>query len=376
MKQRWISSAAVALSLLTLAACGGGASGTAVPSLSPGSSAQSGLTGMAKFVVSIPHTSTSSSSLRNPKYITSAVQGIDFTVSAQSGPGTPPSTAPVAPLNRGYVFYALTPQSTYCTNGASALTCTLAVQAYPGADLITVNTYGGSNPNTSPIISTGYVTANIVPGIDNPINITTQGVVTYMIAGVDMPYPPVGTPLTQPLRLTALDASYNIIIGNFDMPLSAASTDTTGGITVSNASITGSSTVPNVVYTGANVAANITVQTTSPYVSWNTGNNYSQAGVQFVPNAVKPYATPSTVQFTHANSAPQTVTLKSANGGSTAFSVNPSAKDYMQDPACAGIVTASVSGSTLTITPVKAGVCGLVLNASVNTGSVAVVVSP
>lgn len=364
MKQRWISSAAVALSLLTLAACGGGQSGSAIPAAT-GPSVQNGLTGMAKFVVSIPH-KTTSSAMRNPKYITSAVQGIDFMVTAASGTG---------PSQRGYVFYALTPQSTYCTNGASALTCTLPVQAYPGADLITVHTYDGTVPATSNIISSGYVTATIVPGIDNPINITTFGVVSYMVTALDTPYPAVGPALTQPLRLVALDASHNVIIGDFDMPLSVASSDTTGGITVSSTTISSSATIPNVVYTGANVSANITVKAASPATLADWGHAITSF-VRYQPNHAGPYASPAAVQFTHVSSAAQTVTLNAANGASTTFGANPAASDG-DHPACSGIVTTSVSGSTATITPVKVGTCGLVLTSGgAATGTMPIVVSP
>lgn len=387
MKQRWITAAAIAASLL-MSACSGGQGGpqAALPAV-PASNA-GGLTATATFTVSIPHDSLSQSSMRSAKYLTSLVKGIDFQVQQDlSAPGA----VQAAPGDRGYVFYALTPQATYCVNGSTALVCTLPVKAYPGADLITVSTYDSTNPSTpgqnggsSHVISTGYVTANILPGVDNPISIVTHGVVTYMTAGLDTPFPPAGTPLTQPLRLLAMDASYNIIIGDFDMPLQASSPDATGKITVSSASITSSATLPNVVYNGGTgVSAYIKVITTSPYTTANRRFTFIQTFTLLNPNGVGVSPSPATLSFAHANSAAQTVTLTVKNTTGSPGVVDVTRTDNNQNPACNGIVSAVLSGSTVTVTPIKAGVCGLWVAGGIltagnynATGTVPIVVSP
>lgn len=387
MKQQWITAAAAAATLLASACSGGaGGSGTALPSVAHGTSSQ--LTATATFTLSIPHT-TPLSGARKAKYLTPAVAGIDFQVTQDlSGTGT----TQAAPNDRGYVFYAVTPQSTYCVNGSTALTCTLPVQAYPGADLITVTTYDSTNPSTprsgggsSHIISTGYVTANIVPGVDNPIGIVTRGVVSSMTAGLDTPFPAMGVATTQPLRLIAMDYNYNIIIGAYDMPLQATSPDTTGKITFSSSTITSSAAMPNVVYNGATGASYtyLKVNTTSPLTTENTYYTYKQTFVPLGPGATGLYPTPATVQFAHANSASQTVSVALANTTGSVLTVDPTKTDNLQNPACNGIVTASLSGSTVTITPVKAGSCGLWLGGGVlsggnysSTGTVPIVVSP
>ena len=120
-----------------LAACGGGGGSSAIGTLPSAGSGQPGLTGSATFVVSIPKNGPKAGA-RHAKYLTPSVQGIDFNVA----PNVPNGATPAPPNGRGYVFYALTPQSTYCnTSNPSALVCTLQVQAYPGSDLFTVNTY-------------------------------------------------------------------------------------------------------------------------------------------------------------------------------------------------------------------------------------------
>lgn len=377
MKQRWITAAAVAATILVSACSGGSGGSSALPKVSAPTNPQ--LSATATFTVSIPH-DTAQSAARHAKYLTPAVKGIDFQVQQDLSAA---GSVQAAPNDRGYVFYALSPQATYCVNGTTALTCTLAVNAYPGADLITVTTYDGTNPSTpgtnngsSHMISTGYVTANIVPGIDNPINITTQGIVNALTAGLDTPAPPLGTAFTQPLRVLALDPSDYIIIGNYDMPLSVASSDTTGAITVSSGTITGSSAMPNVVYNGASVAATLTVKTTSPYTTYSTGYSWKQTFQQLLPGQKRYAPSPATVQFTHANSPAQTIPVTAENGAAPLSAVSVTATDSLQNPACNGIVTASLSGSSVVITPVKAGVCGLVLTGTSSAGTIPIVVSP
>ena len=357
MKQRQTAlSAALACSLL-LAACSGGSTGTtAVPQapISP-----QGMTATAKFVVSIPHASIAQAGTRRPKYITAAVKGIDFSVTSNAATGTP---AP--PAYRGYVFYPLTPQSTYCTNGTTALTCTLAVQAWPGSDLITVNTYDQANPSTpgsnngpSHVVSTGYVTATIAPQQSNQINITTQGVVSHVQVSLDNPYP-TGA-LTQPLHVMATDADDNVIIGAYDMPLSVTDSDTSGATSLSTAAIADSSVVPQVTYTGAAASpATFSVQSTSPVSVQNSYSGSAAAGsVVLVANGMGITASPSSLYFAHPNSAAQSITL--GGPGTVAPYFANTVSDGKNDPTCIGIVSVSVTSPIVTVTPVGAGTCWL-----------------
>jgi hypothetical protein len=215
------------------AACSGGSAGVTP---SPSAASPSGTSGNAVFIVKIPNPSSSSSTGdKRPAYLTPQVKGIDFSVSSSDGS---------LPSNRGYAFFALTPQSTYCTNGPSALTCTLSVQAYPGSDSFAVTTYDQSNPTTlnpnngqSHVISVGYVVATIGSGVTNAISITTSGVVSKLLIGLDNPLPPTGAPLTQAVHVAAFDADYNTIVGPFDQPVSLTDSDTTGVTTLSQSSI-------------------------------------------------------------------------------------------------------------------------------------------
>ena len=346
MKQRWIISAATACSLLVLAACGGGA-GTS-PSTLPAAGAPQGggANGTMVFTVKVPQKVAPQSAGRTPKYLTPAVQGIDFTVTAADGS---------APLQRGYVFYPLTPQATYCATTGGNLVCTLAVQAMPGSDLFTVNTYDGPNPNANYIVSSGFISSTVVSGATNSVNIVTNGVPTNITASLDNPFPAAGTPVTQPIHITAADADNYIIVGPYDMPITIADPDTSGHTSLSTASLASSATVPNLIWDGTTVPLfNLTVQDHSPAILWNGGGS---AKTTFAPGIKGVTSSPAQLYFAHTNASAQTITL--GGPGTSAPYLTAFSRDLQGDPSCSGIVSVSGTSPTFTVTPLSPGTCGL-----------------
>ena len=150
----------------------------------------------------------SSSSARRPHYLTANVKSIDFTVSQ-------PGNAALG----FYTFYALTPQSTYCTSSSSGLTCSLQVQAAPGADTFVVNLYDSVEPGQGFIVATGSLAQTISAQASNVISITTDGVPTLANIGLGNPYPATGNATSTPITLNIADPDGDITVGSYhDMP--------------------------------------------------------------------------------------------------------------------------------------------------------------
>jgi len=347
------------------AACSGGSAGL-TPAASP--AAPSGTLGNAVFTVTIPHPATSSSAGdKRPAYLTPQVKGIDFSVSASDG---------TLPSWRGYAFFALTPQSTYCINGPSALTCTLSVQAYPGNDSFAVATYDQSNPTTpnpnngqSHVISVGYVNAIVGAGATNAISIATSGIVSTVLIGLDKPYPAAGTALTQSVHVTGVDADNNVIVGNFDSPLTLTDSDTSGVTKLSTNSIASSGAAATLTYNGGTLGAVafIKATTTSPVDYNNRGPFNAQTG--FYPGGTSLWTAPQYLAFGGVSSPAQTIT------------VNGTASAWTSTAGCVGTVTISSTPPTYTVTPVAPGKCTMSLTygtapGTVTTVSVPIVISP
>jgi len=349
---------ATALALAFAAAACSGPSGVTPPAA--GSSGSSGSHGDAVFVVKIPHPVVAAGS-KHPAYLTPQVRGIDFSVYANDG---------TAPNNRGYAFFALSPQATYCTDGTSALTCTLSVQAYPGDDWFGVTTYDQANPTTpynggsSHVISTGGAEAIVAADGTNTVSITTSGVVSKVLIGLDDPFPAAGTPYSQNVHVVGLDADNNVIVGNYDSPLSLSDSDTSGVTSLSTTSVANSGVLPQLNYTGGSIptGASITATTTSPDDPYNRGPFHANA--IFLPGSLSYYGTPAYFTFGSVHDAAQTLTI------------NGTSATYASTSGCVGIVTLGGSGP-YTVTPVAAGSCNMVLSYSGgNTVTIPVVVGP
>ncbi len=344
-----------------VAACSG--SSNVAPNVAASTNPAAAGSGNAIFIVKIPNATVAASGSKRPAYLTPQVKGIDFSVYASDGS---------VPNNRGEVFYALSPQATYCTTSPAALTCTLSVQAYPGDDWFAVTTYDQNNPTTpssggsSHIISTGGVEAIISPNASNTVSITTSGVVSKVLIALTDPVPPAGTALTQNVHVVGLDADNNVIVGNYDQPLSLTDGDTSGVTSLSTGSVANASAVPTLTYTGGTIpsgSASITATTTSPSDSQNRGPFHSN--VLLIPGSIAYYSTPGFLTF------------GSVSGGAQSLTVNGTSTTYASTSGCVGTVSISGSAPTYTITPLAAGSCNMVLSyAGGNTVTIPIAISP
>ena len=323
---------------------GGGGTGAAVPS-PPDRNASA----TATFVVKVPARAVSSSS-RQPHYITSNVQAIDFTVTqaANSSVGA-------------YVFYPLTPQATYCASGASGLTCTLQVNAPPGSDTFVVRLYDQTETGLGYVVSTGTVTQTINAQASNTINVITDAVPTFITLGVTNPFPASGAAGSIPLNLTISDPDGNIIVGSFGAQLLMKTTDTSGAISFSKATLNQASDATGLTlnYTAAATGVSYAYVTEPPSLLVNSYVPPSSGQMPFDPGFVGPVASPASLYFAHATSAAQTVTMTGANGATAPFTVSATAGPY---GSCGANVTVSGSSPTFTITPTSATFAAMPVN--------------
>lgn len=240
------------IALVALAGCGGGTSGPAGTTSVPKAPNAANVS----FVVKIPP-ATNGAQARRPHWIPSSVQFVQIGVVQN----------PTTSLS-GSVGYAVNSNEPYCTGGGTAaLVCTLALQAPPGNDVFTVSTYDSPTIYGS-VISTGSVTAQIAAGVANTINISTGGVVAQIYASIDNPCALMGHSGTFPINAIAADADNNIIIGNYDMPLTVTNADTTGSTALNETAINGSSDLAKLAltYNGASTpSGGVTITATSPY---------------------------------------------------------------------------------------------------------------
>lgn len=333
--------AALAAALGLLAGCGGGSN-------SPGSSAlpvQAGqnTNASATFVVKIPAKAASGTNSKRPHYITANVKAIDFTV-----------TQTANPAYSAYVFYALTPQSTYCTSGSSGLTCTLQVQAAPGSDTFVVNLYDGTEPGFSYIISTGYVIATIAAQQSNNISIVTDGVPTFAIAGLGNPFPPTGTAAPIPLMVFLTDGDGDLIVGSYDSSVQLSDSDMSGATTLSKTALNQASDTAGLTlaYTGAVLSSGATITVTSSNPLLTCCYEYvnpTLATVALSPGGRGAQPSQQTFYFANTSAAAQTFMVTGANGGSGPFTVTTSGPG---GNSCSGIVNVTGTSPNFTVTPV------------------------
>jgi hypothetical protein len=245
---------------LAIAGCSGGGGGSTASSIPPvssgGSNTASGVPRnsapaanavTANVTVSIPLPSSVTASkaiasVRRPQYVTAYTKGIDLEAD-QNG------------TYSGYVFYALTPQSTYCSTTGTALVCTLSLLAPPGSDSIVVHTYDNTTVASSNILSVANTPVTIGANVVNNVTVTTAPIAasfnsTPAISNCDV----VGTPLSQTLSYTAYDADggalTGLTLGNTLTLTDANAADTSGGYTVTPSTLTSGSGTYTYAYNG------------------------------------------------------------------------------------------------------------------------------
>jgi hypothetical protein len=245
-----------------LVGCGGGSGSGSLPAALPAPQSSGTPSQVvpanavkATFTVTVPAgpRKPTSHGRRGPQYITSYAEGIDFTTFDTTGE------------NVGYVFYPLTPQSTYCSwTGApntSSLICTLQVNAPPGNDTFIVQMYDAPIPAPAYIISAAKLTQTINANSPNTIDVTTNPVplnITTVPADNGTLHVPVGG--SAAITLSYTDPDGNALASGipFDGPINV-SLSGSSNYSLSTNSLSGTSAALSVVNNGTSGNGTVTI---------------------------------------------------------------------------------------------------------------------
>lgn len=240
--------------------CGGGSSSLPAQTVIPNTTLPATGSTAASFVVSVPlGPKKIASTERGAKYITSYVQGIDFSTFASNG------------QQAGYVFYPLTPQSNYCSTIGSNLVCTLQVAAPPGNDQFVVFTYDSPNLATAGVVSAATVnqtisanTSNVITAVTKPVPYTIT--LTNPTSNGTMH---VGTGGSTPISATFADVDNLLLNTPFDAPINLSMTTSTPHYSLSRSNWSAPGDVVSIVNDGTTGSASL--------VLTFSGGSYAQA---------------------------------------------------------------------------------------------------
>jgi hypothetical protein len=298
--------AGAALALM-LGACGGGGGGSvSTPGTGtgagtvqpPGGSGGSGTAGSGtlSFVVTIPSSTTTSSTSRTPKYVSPSTASITVTLAGQ--------TTPLATEN-------LSAGAPGCTATAAGTSCTVTVTAPAGSQTFAIATFDGPN-GTGHQLSVAKVPASITASSTTSIPLALQGVVASVTALLGSSSVPAGAPASVSITIVAYDANQNIIVGpgNFSSPVTLALNDPSGNTTLSTNTVPAPGTSVSLNYNGNSVTA----ATVTPSINGTPGTaaTFAPAG-----DAVSNFTTPNSVFYitTLAAGPDKNVWFSAYNGG-------------------------------------------------------------
>jgi streptogramin lyase len=300
MTRRSVSLLAALGAAFSLTACGGGSS-SSTPVV-PQTGASSTPTITQAFQVTLPATTTSTATLRQPKDLSPNTGSI--AIALQSVNGQPTSSAPtVVKLAAGAPGCATTNNVTVCTINAAAAT---------GVDVFAVSTYQSSTGAGSVLAAT-TIAANVPSGGGASAIPLTLGGVPAKIA-----FSPSSLPLVNdgalhrfPVTLEAIDASGATIVGAAAYQ-SAVSlqilSDPTHALSLSTASVTQPGTVVTVTFDGSKQLADATIEAQATSVPTAT---LAAAPLNVAPSPVLVYDD-------QVNGVPVTLSQVGFTGGFTA----------------------------------------------------------
>ena len=240
----------------------------------------------ARFTITVPAQSTTSSSARTPKFVSPATQSIIITLVSVGGvpfTGTPASIATnLSSLNPA------------CT-GTTTLTCSVTAPAIVGNDVFTVATYSVPAASAAPanLLSRAALTVAVTAGVTNAPPLALNGVVDHVTVGLSSSTFTEGTPITSgaPVVVTvnAFDGTGHIIVGSGNyvdangnpLTITLTNSDTSGATTLIATGITAPSMGGTLTYTGGS----LTSLTVSAAVSGGTIAGGTAAPVAFTVGA-------------------------------------------------------------------------------------------
>jgi streptogramin lyase len=280
---------ASALTLL-LGACGGGGGGSvagpapggaAGPATGTGAAASPG-NGTLSFTIAIPAATTTSSTVRTPKYVSPSTASITVTLAGQ--------TTPLATEN-------LSAGAPGCTATATGTSCTVTVSAPAGSDTFAIAAWDGPN-GTGHQLSVAKVPATISTSSTTTVPLALQGVVATVTALLGSTSIPVGAPGAVSITIVAYDGSGNIIVGpgNFSSPVTLTDTDASGNTSLSTTTVPAPGTSVTLNYNGNSVVS----ATVTPSINGTPGT-----AAIFAPtgDAVTNFTTPGQLGYVSAMAA-------------------------------------------------------------------------
>ena len=240
--------ALLALAVVALAGCHGGGM-TTIPH-APSQAHANAPTLPIAFRVTIPRAITNASHGRKTLYVSASTKSI--TVSEQPSGGGSAATS---------------------TSNCSASLCEGTLQAPLGMGTFTISLFDGLNGGGN-LLSKGSKVQTIVPNVTNIVSVSFAPNVAALVVNVEPTALEMSHPGVTYVQVIATDAAGNTIIGpgSFPNPITIASSDTSGAITLKTNTITDIGQTVEVVYNGATIANPTISATVAGVTSSTTGS--------------------------------------------------------------------------------------------------------
>ena len=368
MVSKIIKTVATALTVIALAACSGGGSGSP-GSTSPGagsaSAPQSATVLVSLFVPKDKsgvesHAVTASSAQRlKPLYLPTSVNSVSIQQTESAGAAV--TGAPITVLVIG---------SSNCTTVAGGQTCTATLTAALGVDAWAFSSYvTGNATGTAVSVNTGSLT--VVSGAANVLSVTLNPILASLAFLPLADSANDTATLALPLVLQAKDTTGAIIIGPGTY-VTAANVALPITLTTSSSAV--------VLQTSSGTAATLTVTTTASNDLGKFAYNGSlPAGTQTITAAATGITTASfNLTLAAGLVVPASIAL-GENLGTTTAALAISDPGYtgtftLTGPSCANIVSfpGTTASTSPTVTQIAGGTCTILVSDGTNSGSVTV----
>jgi streptogramin lyase len=129
----------------------------------------------------------------------------------------------------------------------------IATSAPSGRDTFTIVAYDGVNGSGN-VLASGELHAILQPGVAAVLHVALTGRAASLSIALENPYPPAGTPVTQRVEITLLDADGNTIVGSYASSARLLDSDTSGATRLSTTTVSSSQQRVELVYNGATLS--------------------------------------------------------------------------------------------------------------------------
>jgi hypothetical protein len=221
------TSLVVALALL-LSGCGGNGSATGTPAVNP-IPPPAGATGQLHII--IPPRKKHKLGVRRPAFVSPSTKSLAIVINGA----------------RPVILNVAVPPCTTVSGGG--LSCVFSVSAPLGKDTIVASLYDKANA-TGTLLGSGSQTLTVTSGGFGP-TITIVAVVGHIVLHLANPALTPRVKSSTTLTVNEVDPDGNTITGTYGSPITLASADATGAVTVSPARVTQSGTAVTVKYSGS-----------------------------------------------------------------------------------------------------------------------------